>query len=216
MPRRLVVSAHLDDAVLSAFSVMDGETTVVTVLAGLPPPGRVASWDAAGGATDSFQRVEERRLEDEKALAVVGATPVHLAFADGQYVSERMLAKPRKGDIVARLEPLLRDVTDVYTPAGIGNREHALVREAVLAVRPDAVLYADLPYALVPALGGFNLPRRVGREREPLDVWLEPAVIEAKLRAVRSYQTQLPQLERDFGWFVNDHGLGHERLWPPP
>ena len=104
--------------------------------------------------------------------------------------------------------------TEIYAPAGIGNGEHALVRNAVLAIRPDATLYADLPYALKTELGGFNLPSDANAgERLGVDVSLDAATLNAKLEAVGEYRTQLAQLVRYFGDFLNTDGLGRERFW---
>lgn len=169
---RIIVSSHLDDAALSAFSVVDAETTVVTVLAAFPPSGHVGRWDADGGATDSHRRVGERREEDRRAVARVSANPVHLDLADGQYVTAGLLPEPTVVQVAAPLEPLVRDATEIYAPAGIGNGVHALVRNAVLAIRPDATLYADLPYALKAELGGFSLRTRTrGSGSESMCCW---------------------------------------------
>jgi LmbE family N-acetylglucosaminyl deacetylase len=212
--RRVVISAHLDDAVLSAYSVLAFETQVVTVLAAIPSPGHVAGWDAEGGATDSRQRVLERREEDLAALARCGAEAVHLDFADGQYVEAEMLPAPASEEVQATLTRFVSDASEVYAPAGIGNAEHAFVRDAVLAVRPDAILYADLPYALKPAYGGFKLPRGLDAySRFSVDVSLDAIVVNAKLESVRAYPSQLPQLTRYFGDFLSVDGLARERFW---
>ncbi len=212
--RSVVISTHLDDAVFSAFSVLSSATTVITVLAAIPPPGQVARWDADGGATDSSRRVRERRDEDRRALAVCGADPVYLDFADKQYTAAGMLAAPSPEAIQAALAPLLHDASGVYAPAGIGNTDHVVVRDAVLAVRPDATLYADLPYALRIEYGGFELPAPLqAAARVVEDVALTDPVVEAKLAAARCYTSQLPQLVAFFGDFVNPAGLGHERFW---
>jgi LmbE family N-acetylglucosaminyl deacetylase len=209
-----VISTHLDDAVLSAYSVLASETRVVTVLAAIPSPGRVALWDAAGGATDSHQRVLERRQEDHTALAVCGAEAVHLDFADEQYVAAQMLPAPASEEVQATLTRFVSDASEVYVPAGIGNAEHAFVRDAVLGVRPDATLYADLPYALRPAHGGFNPPRELdASSRFSVDVSLDARAVDSKLESVRAYASQLPQLVKDFGDFLNMDGLGRERFW---
>ena len=65
----VVVSTHLDDAVFSCYGSLGPETTVVTVLAGVPPPGVLGGWDADGGATDSHDRVLERRDEDRRGCS---------------------------------------------------------------------------------------------------------------------------------------------------
>ena len=187
----VVVSTHLDDAVFSCYSLLGPDTVVVTVLAGVPPEGVLGDWDAAGGAASSRERVLERRAEDERALALSGARAVHLDFLDSQYWRDG--APPALDGLDAYL------TGDVYAPAGIGNSDHVLVRDAVLAVRPDAVLYGDLPYAQRHGFGGI--------ERELV---LGDALLEEKLAASRCYATQLVQLEADFPGFLD--GLGRERV----
>jgi hypothetical protein len=187
---------------------------VVTVLAAIPSPGRVGGWDAEGGATDSHQRVQERREEDLTALARCGAEAVHLEFADGQYVAAQMLPAPASEDVQATLTRFMSDASEVYAPAGIGNAEHAFVRDVVLAVRPDAILYADLPYALKPEHGGFTLPRGLDASgRFSVDISLAASAVDAKLESVCAYTSQLAQLMEDFGDFLNMEGLGRERFW---
>ena len=80
------------------------------------------------------------RKTNRGAPTLSGLTAVHLDFLDKQYWNPH---GPSIEELAAGLEPRL--VGPVYAPAGIGNHQHALVRDAVLAVRPDAVLYADLP-----------------------------------------------------------------------
>jgi LmbE family N-acetylglucosaminyl deacetylase len=206
--RRVVVSAHLDDAVLSAFSAITPGTVVVTVLAGAPAPGGVASWDAAGGASDSALRMKERRAEDRRALGAI-ATVVHLDFADEQYVRAAMLQPPERGAMMDALRPIFAGA-EVFAPAALDNEDHVRVRDAVLALRPDATLYADLPYAL---RCGFGLRDGLGR-RAAVDTPLGPSLARAKLHAVRAYASQLRQLEADFGDFVTEAALGRERFWP--
>lgn len=229
MGGQLVVSAHLDDAVLSAYAVLGPDTTVVTVLAGLPPDGVVGAWDAGSGADDSRSRVAERRAEDLRALALTGAAHVHLDFLDRQYVGRGGARAPAEADVSDALRPLLLDAEEVYAPSALsartlrsrlrpsGHSDHRLVRDAALAVRPDAILYADLPYARHPRSGGFRLPREVrGRGLRRHVVRLGAATIAEKLRAVECYATQLAPLARAFGDFVSEPTLGTEAYWAPP
>ena len=96
-------------------------------------------------------------------------------------------------------------------PAGILNVDHKAVRDAVLLARPDAVLYADLPYALHPDHGGFALPEEIAdRDAERIEVRLTEAELTEKLAAVRRYPTQLDQLVAAFGDFLGPAGLGRE------
>jgi hypothetical protein len=84
----------------------------------------------------------------------------------------------------------------------------------VLAVRPDATLYADVPYALHPGTCGFELPGdvdRTGRRRR--EVRLDPETAARKVVAARCYESQLPRLEQDHGPFVNSVDLAREVFW---
>ena len=205
----VVVSTHLDDAVLSCYRELGAETIVVTVLAGIPPPGEPGSWDRRTGATDSTARMRERREEDLGALALSGCRPIHLDLLDSQYAE-----LPPVAEIAAILAPFLEPAVRVLGPAGILNVDHKAVRDAVLLARPDAVLYADLPYALHPDHGGVALPEEIAdRDVERVEVRLTEAELTEKLAAVRRYPTQLDQLVAAFGDFLGPAGLGRETLW---
>ena len=212
----VVVSTHLDDAVLSAYRVLSAETTVITALAAVPPLPGVGAWDAAGGAKDSHDRVLQRREEDRRALSLSGAAYVHLDLSEAQHSSVGLLPVTNLDDIVPALRDLVIDAEVVYAPACIFNAEHKLVRDATLTVRPDAILYADLPYALHPDMGGFALPPDLaaGRDRHAATVHLSEDEIEEKLQAVQCYETQLEQLTEIFGDFIRPEGLGREVFWP--
>src|SRR5205807_10094736 len=84
--RTVVVSTHLDDAVLSCWSVLDapGDVVVVTVFTGGPPPGTLTEWDRDSGAADSAERMIQRVEEDRAALRVAGREPVHVGLLEGQ------------------------------------------------------------------------------------------------------------------------------------
>jgi hypothetical protein len=214
MADEVVVSTHLDDAVFSCFSVLSPEALVVTVLAGIPPPGVVGTWDMSGGAVDSHDRVRERRAEDERALVPSGTKWLHLDFTEAQHVCLEGLTAPTHENLVAGLRPVLSTAVTVYCPAGIWNSEHKSVRDAVLALRPDAVLYADLPYALRPDMGGFELPPEIAStERHRHEIALDDLQGALKVQAARCYVTQLPQLIDIFGPFVNEHDLRREVFW---
>jgi LmbE family N-acetylglucosaminyl deacetylase len=222
-----VVSAHLDDAVLSCYSVLSPGVTVVTVLAGFPPAGTLGPWDAAGGAADSAERIGERRREDRNALERSGAVPVHLEFPDREYVALGVCPRPTLETLKAGLDGYLTRATVVFAPAAVstnsanplrrlrrrGRSDHRLVRDAVLALRPDATLYADLPYALSPDRGSV-LPReldRAGRAERRYE--LDATLVAEKLESVRCYATQLDQLVGLFGDFVVEDSLKLEVFW---
>ena len=73
----VILSPHLDDAVLSCWHLLSGpgDVSVINVFAGSPPPGSGASWwDRLSGATDSAARMAERLAEDREAFAIAGRT----------------------------------------------------------------------------------------------------------------------------------------------
>lgn len=228
MPRTVVVSPHLDDAVLSVYGRLDAETAVVTVCAGLPPAGVLSPWDADSGATDSRARIAERRDEDRAALGRSGARAVHLDLLDRQYVALGAAPEPTVDQVAAALRTHVEEAEVVFAPAAISTNssslvrrvrrrrgsDHLRVREATLLVRPDAWLYAELPYALTPDRG-FVLPRDVSKRswREHRETLADELVAE-KVESFRCYSTQIEPLVELFGDFVPT-GLGQEVVWEP-
>lgn len=69
--RRLVVSPHLDDAVLSCEAVIGGDrqAEVVTVFTDAPPGDSASAWDARCGFATAREAMAARRREDIAALA---------------------------------------------------------------------------------------------------------------------------------------------------
>ena len=204
--RCIVVSPHLDDAVLSASARLSvGDAHVVTVCAGIPPDdAELSAWDARSGARSASERARERLREDDAALSVLGAGTTRLGELGQHY-----RGAPYDVDRVAdQLMPLLSGVREVWLPAGIGGHgahegtSHAALA-AVAITRPDEVhLYADLPYAL-----DFGWPsehegleselRRLGHDTETLarSTWCLADDQQArKQRALRCYRTQLALL----------------------
>jgi LmbE family N-acetylglucosaminyl deacetylase len=243
LPRTVVVSAHLDDAVLSASGrLMAGDAWVLTVFAGFPAPGGdVPFWDRLTGATDSRQRVAERHAEDDEALGVLGVQTVRLDEVDEQYRSG-----PVDPDVLARrMADAMAGVREVWLPAGVGgNNDHLAAREAgrqalQLLARPveQVRLYADVPYTAT--YGGW--PRWVsGRPADPYldaDWWLEqdlplrgldpakllpeprlldPDELALKRRAVAAYRSQLPALRlTGLSAELEADILGVELSWRP-
>ena len=230
----VILSPHLDDAVLSCWHLLDqpGEVLVINVFAGVPTDlGAPAWWDRYTGATDSAERVRERIDEDRRALAVAGRASVNLSFLDEQY---RGQTKPL-AQLRSQIERLLVPGAHLYAPAAFANHtDHALVRAAALELRTSGVtvsLYADLPHATL-----YGLPAWVAGKRGPTSkdlagaAWdhalagteaLAPRVHQLdaeahsrKLAAVRMYTTQLPGLEELAGRPLSDfEALGYEVDW---
>jgi LmbE family N-acetylglucosaminyl deacetylase len=229
LDRIVVVSPHLDDAVLGCAHLMAAHpgTTVVTVFSGRPdaypdPPTR---WDALCGFGPGDDVLAARTAEDTAALATLAATPVWLGFVEHQYL-------PREawigGAAVAdALEAALRalDPTAVLVPFGLGNPDHDATHDAAMRVRrrypePAWFCYEDMGYKHIPGLLAWRVARlfvdRVWPTPAALPVDPDPA---RKQAAVDCYRSQLRALEAD--WQVGAK-LGapapeqHWRLAPPP
>jgi LmbE family N-acetylglucosaminyl deacetylase len=215
----VVLSPHLDDAVLSAWTVISDvrDVVIVNVFAGVPKSSSVPRWDALAGASDSRAHVRARLDEDRAALALAGRSAIYLPFLDEQYRD----ADPRPADLTAALGEAAAGASTLYAPAGIGRHaDHLLVRDAAFDVSRSTgaplSLYAELPYA-----ARFGWPGWVsGAPDDPHVVveadWevalssapvlrsaltprvhrLDEAQISEKLTAVKRYRTQFALLNQ--------------------
>jgi LmbE family N-acetylglucosaminyl deacetylase len=214
----VILSPHLDDAVLSTWSVLrrPGDVTVVNVCTGLPPAGTEGFWDRITGMTDSVAVMGARLAEDREALALAGREPVGLGFLDAQYRAEE-LDQAELREAFEREVPL---ASALFAPANIARHpDHLATRTLALGVAADSGvalhLYAELPYSsrfgwphwvtgepadpkLLPAEvweGALNdLP--MDRERlEPQPIRLPDDEAARKLDAMRTYATQFTALQ---------------------
>ena len=141
----VVLSPHLDDAVLSCSSLMASRRSLIATF-----------------FTEGDARYEARRAEDLEAAKIIGAATRHLGFRDAPFRSVRHQsfvgivggwARPLlsvEKAMAALLEEL--DPELVLAPLGVGNHvDHRLLRAAATKlVRPERLLYyEDLPYAFV-------------------------------------------------------------------
>jgi LmbE family N-acetylglucosaminyl deacetylase len=215
----VVLSPHLDDAVLSAWSVIsdDRDVAVVNVFAGVPEPRPVPRWDRMAGADDCRSHMQARLAEDRDALALAGRQAIYLPFLDEQYRK----ADPGRDALAEALSDAHPAASVLYAPAGIGGHaDHLLVRDVAFDLsnraRLPLHLYAELPYA-----ARFGWPSWVtGTRANPRVVvdadWelsLERAPVSrsalssrvrrldqeessAKLAAMKLYRTQFPLLNQ--------------------
>jgi LmbE family N-acetylglucosaminyl deacetylase len=206
----LVVSPHLDDAVLSAGQFLAGlpGAVVVTMLAGIPDPPVTTPWDAASGFATSQEAVETRRAEDEAALALLKATPAHLDFLDGQYAP---------ADPSALTDALVEQVERhrpefVLGPLGVHHDDHERIRDAVLAADLDVPLwlYEDLPYRVNrPEAAAAALQTIRGRGYTPELGFIGTGPVASKTVALWCYRSQMR-----LPYFDNIHTmLVPERFW---
>ena len=215
----VVLSPHLDDAVLSAWSVLTEarDVVVVNVFAGVPEPGSPPRWDRMAGARDRREHMLERLDEDRAALALAGRSAVYLPFLDGHYRTD----EPASEELASAIDAAVPAASMLYAPAGIGNHaDHLLVRDIAVTLsrrlRLPLSLYAELPYA---ARFGWPTwvsaapadPRVVvdadwelslgsaGQRRSALAARvnrLDDAQMAAKLAALKRYRTQFSLLNQ--------------------
>ncbi len=212
----LVVSPHLDDAVLSAGATIAAtrrDVVVCTVFAGLPQPPLSAparEFHAVCGLGDDAVAV--RRAEDHGALALLGAQAVHWDFLDGIYrrmgdgwlIDELGLHldaatrfEPELADAIASaLGELVRSLrpSAVWTCAAIGDH---VDHRAVLAACRVACAAEDVPVYV-----WEDMPYAIGRPAPPIATALvaEPADVAAKLDAIACYGSQLSMLFGETDW----------------
>ena len=208
-----VLSPHLDDAVLSAWSVLrrGEEVRVVNVCTAIPEPGPPPPWDRLTGAHDRAERMRERLEEDRDALREAGCEGIQLGFLDDQYRA----APLDEQELMAAIEEAVPEASELWAPAGIGaHRDHVQVRDAALGLGerggPTLRLYAELPYAARHGWPATITRRRTGQSLAIEDWWAAflPAGVDSsptiqplsrrearrKARALALYRTQLPAL----------------------
>lgn len=205
--RLVVVSPHLDDAVLSvgAFigyrSAQGAEVVVLTVFAGDPESALPASnWDGLAGFATEGEAARERRREDAAACATLGAHHHWLAFPDWPYADGR-----DERAVLSAIEAAVDEDDDVLVPGfPLLHPDHRYVSECALRgnLRCRSLgLYVEQPYRY-----------RVRRlQKEPLldgsiaqllgapPVW-QPQPVDTPARrlkrhAVQAYASQLPLLD---------------------
>ena len=172
----LIVSPHLDDAVLSCFALLTGEAPadVVSVFAGRPDPPRVAWSERVMGFPDSDATMAARHAENDRALAGLARAVEALDLLDEDYIDgPRPLASAAPIEAYVRTWLAAHSGGSVAVPAGAGHvagrvrariervigprggvtphPDHVFVRDAVLALLAqgtlrELTLYEELPY----------------------------------------------------------------------
>ena len=215
--RLLVVSPHLDDAVLSLGDLLRrvaARTEVLTVFTESDPGERV-DWAHLGGFQDSAEEHAVRRQEDMRAMQHLGCAYRHAGLRSGQ-LNEAWLSQFLPKWLTNASSPNAKQL--VLLPAGCGgNRpesglacfwrrltrqpfgsmahpEHVLVRDVFWAAlkqvpRLRIGFYAELPYAWqqTDAIIQAELGAATGYTLEPIRV--SPQV-DQKLVAAEHYVSQ--------------------------
>jgi LmbE family N-acetylglucosaminyl deacetylase len=219
----LCLSPHFDDAALSCGGLIrqlvleETQVLVVTIFAGEPPLADISPFAASMHARwgDVAHPSTMRREEDRKAMDLLGADYLHLAYPDAIYRSahgsflynsdEDLFGSLRPEDMglvsqvaasVGGIGPF-RDTT-IYAPLAVGNHvDHQLVRDAILSLDAPpstVVFYEDYPYVEEPGALTQTL-EALGPEQWELELReLDEQCVKAKIAAIAAYQSQMTTL----------------------
>ena len=223
LDRVVILSPHLDDAVLGCgrFMAAHRGVTVVTVYAGAPDryPDPMTPWDTKSGFRSGDDVLDARRKEDALALGELDAAPRWLDFVEHQYLDRSDWVGA--SDTCDRLEIELRalDPTAVFVPFGLANPDHVATHESAMFVRnrypePSWFVYEDFGYQHIPGLLAWRVSGlfRAG-------VWPTPVALggdsgaqdQRKRRALAHYQSQCRALEAE--WQLASKLVAPEQLW---
>lgn len=217
-----MVSPHLDDAVLSCGHLLGAApgAHVVTVFSSGPPSvDPLPEWDQASGCFRPGDDVMALRgVEDDRAMALLGAIAHRLDFWDVQYrrpaqpsgrlrrwwarSRERRVGEPGlDAAVCAALEAMVVQlpISTWLVPLGLWHPDHKCVARACLSLArrwPDRgwVVYEELPYRLE-VVGEVDAARRNLESTgfAPSLSTLEPGD-DRKADALRCYASQVPCL----------------------
>jgi len=211
----LYLSPHLDDGVFSCGGRIwrqaqsGGRVKVVTVFSGAPDPGFTLSpyarqLHARWGRSEA---VEQRRAEDIRAVALLGAEPIHWPYLDCiyrrtpeggfPYASEGALWGDVHASDADTIEALTRRIRALplasggrlYVPLGIGcHVDHRIVRRAAEGSGQPLTYYEDFPYAQDPQAVKAALTPGLW---EPELISLSEQALRAKVAAIACYGSQI-------------------------
>ena len=213
--RLVIVSPHLDDAVLSLGGAIarharfGADWTIVTVFAGNPECSRPAGpYDRRCGFLSAGEAAASRRREDKKACALVGAKPVWLPFGGIQY------DKVNDADAVwAALEPYVDRAQILLLPGfPLVHRDHFWVTQLVRERAPknrQVVFYAEQPYAHSRQAAHDRRNFVTGLRVQWVSLYAGIAERFTKGRACRAYWSQF----RTFGCHLPRRSLLPELFW---
>jgi LmbE family N-acetylglucosaminyl deacetylase len=134
----LVVSPHLDDAVLSAFGFLQRpHASVLTVFCGEPADRHASHWDVRLGQVDGVDSMRTRVAEDDAALGSLGVATIRLPLLEAGY-RDGAMSDEAKATLAACVRDWVSETGGVVlAPAGAGApRDTLLYRRRYHATIP--------------------------------------------------------------------------------
>lgn len=202
----MVVSPHLDDAVLSVGATIahaaesGARVEILTVFACAPGSNAPTDeWDRKAGFATEGEAAQQRRREDRTACDILGVTPRWFEFGADPYERRGSME-----EVISQVTAATAGADTVLVPGfPLAHVDHAALTNGLLShglTCRSVGLYAEQPYSFdrsatpngsvpeMPAariLGGTLTWQRTGAG---------PRHRELKLKAVKQYVSQLPQL----------------------
>lgn len=216
----LVLSPHLDDAVLSCghFLYANPSTTVVTVLAGAPDGFHEGYNSRTTEKPYAPDAISVRRDEDRKAMNFLGATPLWLDLLDADYVAYR---PPRdyvdviRDEIVRVLEETRP--ASIFAPLGLTHSDHLAVSDACIGLAGNSTftwyLYMDLPYGLANRRMSSRRLATLSRHVRLVEFDSYDGEPGMKERAMNFYSSQYEPTRKNFRRSFAATMRGKERYW---
>lgn len=247
-PRPVFLAPHYDDVALScggtvaSFAEGGARPLIVTCFGGAPtgPLSDFARFQHERWGVGPDDAVRIRRAEEACAAAALGAETLWLDFHDAIYRGTRYTSdddlfgplhpddRPLVDDLTAAVAALAAPGATVYVPLGVGNHvDHqiaTLAGQRLAGMGRRVLAYEDFPYAGDPAGAPALQARAAEVAAGPAETrFLTPVQLEARVRAILCYRTQLPVIFRHQGdpaestrRYARAVGAGRpaERFWP--
>jgi LmbE family N-acetylglucosaminyl deacetylase len=219
-PPALLISPHLDDAVLSCgrFMAIRPGCTVLTALAGSPAEWTaVTGWDSACGFSSGEDVIAARLSEDATALVILRGRQLPVGGLDFQYGPQPERAKIIREGIESAVADLMPKTCVI--PLGLLHPDHEEVRRIATLVAAsdhapvDWIVYEELPYGPDDVLGehhraAFDAYHAAGFQLT--EIAPELGELDVKSGAVEGYKSQLRALRQDPDF---DEKIVAERYW---
>ena len=150
----IIISPHLDDAVFNCWStISQANACVLTLFAGVPKPGTTKLWDLVCGEPSGQLMMENRRVENDQALAPSGRPPINLDFLDYQYQRNRVALTKIVESVLAKTDNRSTFMVPLAGSHLWNHPDHRLAREVgieLLKLGRGVDFYPDSPYMHLP------------------------------------------------------------------
>lgn len=188
MKRCLVISAHLDDAILSAGQFIagrGGNVDVLTVFSGIPmEKDLLTDYDKSCGFSSSKDAMVVRRQEDAEACAILNARAIHSNRLDSQYTKEQQDWLATTMELIS-----MRKYEIVLAPLGLRHPDHIDISDQIITLNlKNLYLYEDLPARVTHPELVFERLKQLPRAKL---TFIGDGNIADKVRALWCYKSQI-------------------------